>query len=152
MADIVAGFEAIRNNPHYSETHQSRTLYQVDRTFDYIQEKLIEMAAHLNITPIDQTVVEDLTDDAVVDPIDNTTNEVVVDPTEEVVVDPVDPNANPFVGKTLYVNPTYQANLSTTISTASGTTKTNLERMTDVSSAYWIDVKAKLHGTNTDSL
>jgi hypothetical protein len=28
--DIAAGFAAIRNNPHYSSTNLSRTLYQVD--------------------------------------------------------------------------------------------------------------------------
>jgi len=48
IIDIAAGFEAIKNNPHYSEDHHSRTLYQVDQTFDLIQEKLIEMAARLN--------------------------------------------------------------------------------------------------------
>lgn len=59
---------------------------------------------------------------------------------------------NPFEGKSLYVNPTYQANLQTSIATASGTAKQNLQKMRDVSSAYWIDVKAKLHGSDTTSL
>jgi uncharacterized UPF0160 family protein len=30
IGDIVAGFQAIHNNPHYSDTEFSRTLYQVD--------------------------------------------------------------------------------------------------------------------------
>jgi len=64
----------------------------------------------------------------------------------------IDPNANPFEGKTLYVNPTYQTDLDGSIATATGITKTNLGRMRDTASAYWIDVKAKLHGTGTDSL
>lgn len=29
-SSIAAGFEAIRNNPHYDATHFSRTLWQVD--------------------------------------------------------------------------------------------------------------------------
>lgn len=36
-SEIAAGFEAIRNNPHYDATHFSRTLWQVDQTFDFIQ-------------------------------------------------------------------------------------------------------------------
>ena len=61
-------------------------------------------------------------------------------------------SANPFEGKTLYVNPVYQTELDSSIATASGTALTNLKAMREVSSAYWIDVKAKLHGTTTDSL
>ena len=38
----------------------------------------------------------------------------------------VDPSVNPFAGKNFYVNPTYQANLDTSIATSSGTTKANL--------------------------
>lgn len=56
----------------------------------------------------------------------------------------VNPSINPFEGKNLYVNPTYQTNLDSSIATASGTTKTNLQQMRDTASAYWIDVKAKL--------
>merc|ERR1719313_1006598 len=47
VTDIVAGFEAIHNNPHYSDTELSRTLYQVDQTLDFIEEKLVEMAGGL---------------------------------------------------------------------------------------------------------
>ena len=49
ISDIRAGFDAIRNKPHYDDHTLSRTLYQVDRTFDFIQEKLIEMSAKLNV-------------------------------------------------------------------------------------------------------
>jgi cellulose 1,4-beta-cellobiosidase len=59
---------------------------------------------------------------------------------------------NPFEGKTLYVNPTYQENLEFSISTASGSAKENLKKMRNISSAYWIDIKAKLHGDDTWSL
>lgn len=41
--DISAGFAAIRNNPHYSTTDLSRTLYQVDQSFDYIEKVLVKM-------------------------------------------------------------------------------------------------------------
>ena len=61
-------------------------------------------------------------------------------------------SANPFEGKTLYVNPSYQKELDSSIATASGNAKENMQKMREVSSAYWIDVKAKLHGTGTDSL
>ena len=61
-------------------------------------------------------------------------------------------SANPFEGKTMYVNPAYQKELDSSISTATGTTKDNLQKMREISSAYWIDVKAKLHGTTTDTL
>lgn len=30
MTDIAAGFEKIKNNPHYDDQKLSRTLYQVD--------------------------------------------------------------------------------------------------------------------------
>ena len=61
-------------------------------------------------------------------------------------------SANPFQGKHLYVNPSYQKELGSSIATATGTAKENLQKMREISSAYWIDVKAKLHGTDTDSL
>ena len=54
--------------------------------------------------------------------------------------------ANPFEGKTLYVNPSYQTELDSSIATAQGLAKENLQKMREMSSAYWIDVKAKLHG------
>jgi len=68
--------------------------------------------------------------------------------------DPIvfDPNANPFEGRTLYVNPTYQANLDTAIASSTGITKTNLEQMRETPSAYWISNKATLTGAGTGSL
>jgi cellulose 1,4-beta-cellobiosidase len=60
---------------------------------------------------------------------------------------------NPFLGKTFYVNPSYQAELNSSISSATGVTKTNLQTMYTVPSAYWLDVMAKVNGsiTNTTS-
>ena len=57
---------------------------------------------------------------------------------------------NPF-NNTLnyYVNPSYQAELQTSISTATGSTLTS---MLQVASAYWIDVKSKIYGTNTTTV
>ena len=60
--------------------------------------------------------------------------------------------SNPFQRTAnYYVNPTYQAELQSSIATASGKTKTTLQSMLQVSSAYWIDVKAKINGLNTTS-
>jgi len=56
---------------------------------------------------------------------------------------------NPYAGKTYYVNPSYQAELDTSIATATGTVKTTLQSMRNVPSAYWLDVKAKIKGTGT---
>jgi len=35
--------QEIRDNPHYSPDNYSRTLYQVDRELDFIEQKLIEL-------------------------------------------------------------------------------------------------------------
>jgi len=168
ISDIRAGFDAIRNKPHYDDHTLSRTLYQVDRTFDFIEQKLIEMAAKLN--DLDGQSDDDANDeeDNHQDEDDNEEEDDQQDDdqddddqTEEDQEDDEDQQddesrwdgvVNPFEGKTLYVNPTYQANLQTSIATASGTARTNLETMMEVSSAYWIDVKAKLRGTDTTSL
>lgn len=62
-------------------------------------------------------------------------------------------DSNPFdVSGGFYVNPSYQAELSESIATATGTTQTNLEAMMDVSSAYWIDVKSKIEGNDTSTV
>jgi hypothetical protein len=62
-------------------------------------------------------------------------------------------SANPFVRTpTFYVNPSYQAELSTSIATATGQVKATLESMLSVSSAYWIDVKGKLSGSDTSTV
>lgn len=59
---------------------------------------------------------------------------------------------NPFAGRTFYVNPANQAEYDSSIATASGQVKENLQKMRDVPSAYWIDVKAKIRGDNTSTL
>jgi cellulose 1,4-beta-cellobiosidase len=60
---------------------------------------------------------------------------------------------NPFLGSKYYVNPSYVAELQTSISTETDATiKATLTTMQDVGSAYWIDVKAKITGTNTSTL
>jgi cellulose 1,4-beta-cellobiosidase len=51
---------------------------------------------------------------------------------------------NPFAGKTWYVNPANMEEYDTSIATASGTAKQNLQGMKNVPSAYWIDVKSKI--------
>jgi len=56
--------------------------------------------------------------------------------------------ANPFQGKTFYVNPAYQRELDTSIATASGSVKATLQQMRNIPSAYWIDVMAKISGSN----
>merc|ERR1712027_71389 len=48
MTDIAAGFAAIRANPNYSSTQLSRTLFQVDQSFDFIEQQLISMQTVLN--------------------------------------------------------------------------------------------------------
>jgi len=59
---------------------------------------------------------------------------------------------NPFHGKAYYKNPTNQKSYDASIETASGMSKRNLIQMREVPSAYWIDVKSKIHGTNIKSL
>ena len=53
-------------------------------------------------------------------------------------------DGNPFDVSSFYVNPSYQAELQVSIDTASDTTKSTLEQMMEVPSAYWIDVKSKV--------
>lgn len=62
------------------------------------------------------------------------------------------PTPNPFFGHDFYVNPSYQAELDTSIATATGTVKSTLQEMRTVPSAYWIDVKAKIRGSNTTTV
>jgi cellulase/cellobiase CelA1 len=62
-------------------------------------------------------------------------------------------SSNPFaVTKNYYVNPSYQAELSSSIATSSGTQKATLESMMNAPSAYWIDVKGKIYGNNTNTV
>jgi len=58
---------------------------------------------------------------------------------------------NPFIGKTFYVNPSYQKELNSSIATATGTALTNLQKMYNVPSAYWLDVMAKINGSTSDT-
>ena len=60
---------------------------------------------------------------------------------------------NPYEAtQTYYVNPSYRSDLSSSIATASGAVQSTLRAMMDVSSAYWIDVRAKITGNGTDSM
>jgi len=58
---------------------------------------------------------------------------------------------NPFAGKTYYVNPSYQAELDSSIATATGAVQATLQSMRSVASAYWLDVMAKVDGTITNT-
>lgn len=60
-------------------------------------------------------------------------------------------STSPFEGKSFYVNPSFQAEIDTSIATATGTTLENLKIMRETSSAYWLDVKSKLNGTDLTS-
>jgi cellulose 1,4-beta-cellobiosidase len=60
--------------------------------------------------------------------------------------------SNPFAGRTFYVNPSYQAELDSSIATATGAVKRTLMAMRTVPSAYWIDRKAKVRGNSTETL
>eukprot|EP01065_Artemidia_motanka_P053347 TRINITY_DN987_c0_g1_i1.p1 TRINITY_DN987_c0_g1~~TRINITY_DN987_c0_g1_i1.p1 ORF type:complete len:445 (+),score=157.22 TRINITY_DN987_c0_g1_i1:67-1401(+) len=64
----------------------------------------------------------------------------------------VDASSNPFAGKNFYVNPANQEEYDGSIKTASGKALQNLKLMRDVPSAYWLDVKAKVNGTDLRSL
>jgi len=60
---------------------------------------------------------------------------------------------NPFDNhRTWYVNPAYQKELSTSIATATGKTKANLQKMYTIPSAYWIDVMAKISGNGDNNV
>jgi len=58
---------------------------------------------------------------------------------------------NLFLSGNYYVNPSYDAELQTSINNSTGITQQNLMAMQSVASAYWLDVKAKLLGTNTST-
>uniref|UniRef100_A0A7S2F6F8 Glucanase n=1 Tax=Alexandrium andersonii TaxID=327968 RepID=A0A7S2F6F8_9DINO len=59
---------------------------------------------------------------------------------------------NPFAGQVFYKNPANQRSYDSSIATSRGVVWKNLMRMREVPSAYWIDVKAKIHGTGVHSL
>jgi cellulose 1,4-beta-cellobiosidase len=51
--------------------------------------------------------------------------------------------ANPFVGHTFYVNPTFQKDIDSSMSGSDSTTLRNLQISRNVPSAYWLDVMSK---------
>jgi len=53
---------------------------------------------------------------------------------------------NPFEKQRFYINPVNAKEFDRSISTATGHVKANLQKMQQVPSAYWIDVKAKIRG------
>lgn len=59
---------------------------------------------------------------------------------------------NPFANQRFYINPSYERELDTSIATATGQVKINLQTMRNISSAYWIDVMRKISGTSTDTV
>jgi len=60
---------------------------------------------------------------------------------------------NPFAGHAFYVNPSYQAELDASIATSTDPNVTaTLKQMREVPSAYWIDVKSKITGSDTKSV
>ncbi len=64
------------------------------------------------------------------------------------------PAGNPFLNKNLYINPSYSLELESSIRSCSppdcsAQTKATLEGMRNVSSAYWLDVMAKISCGNT---
>jgi cellulose 1,4-beta-cellobiosidase len=59
---------------------------------------------------------------------------------------------NLFTG-TLYVNPTFQANIDQTLAvTTDAATRTNLQLIRNAPSAFWIDRRAKIRGSSLDTL
>jgi len=61
-------------------------------------------------------------------------------------------SGNHFANSVFYVNPSYRAAISNSSSTAEGKVKETLESMKDVASAYWLDVRRKIHGTGTGTM
>jgi len=59
---------------------------------------------------------------------------------------------NPFTGRVFFRNPANQISYDESIATSSGIVKENLIKMRNIPSAYWIDVKAKIHGTGVRTL
>ncbi|CAD7697686.1 unnamed protein product [Ostreobium quekettii] len=59
------------------------------------------------------------------------------------------PPGNPFVGKPMYINPTFSENIASSIATAApGLEQDNLKVMAGVPSAYWLDTMAKVVPTD----
>lgn len=84
-----------------------------------------------------------------------TTAAETVVPEDPYVPEPPSPvpanGGNPYVGRELYVNPTFTNDILASADTATaGAEKSNLERMSTVASAYWLDLKWKV-SLNNDS-
>eukprot|EP00036_Acanthoecidae_sp_10tr_P014440 CAMPEP_0206287610 /NCGR_PEP_ID=MMETSP0106_2-20121207/1195_1 /ASSEMBLY_ACC=CAM_ASM_000206 /TAXON_ID=81532 /ORGANISM="Acanthoeca-like sp., Strain 10tr" /LENGTH=443 /DNA_ID=CAMNT_0053718149 /DNA_START=84 /DNA_END=1411 /DNA_ORIENTATION=- len=58
---------------------------------------------------------------------------------------------NPIEGRTLYINPSYVAELGKSIANSSGSIKETLTQMQSFGSAYWLDVKTKVQPGNTST-
>ena len=56
--------------------------------------------------------------------------------------------SNPFQEKVFYVNPSFQKELDSSIQSSTGIVQINLQKMRNISSAYWIDTKDKIIGKN----
>lgn len=54
-------------------------------------------------------------------------------------------DVNPFLGETLYVNPSYKNLLQGSIDITDGDIKETMQKMQNVPSAFWIDVKSKIY-------
>jgi len=57
-------------------------------------------------------------------------------------------DSNPFLGETLYVNPSYRILLQSSINRSQGEMKNTMSKMQNVPSAFWIDVKTKIKKGN----
>lgn len=51
----------------------------------------------------------------------------------------VESAGNPFLGQEFHISPSYQQNLMSSILTSDGKVRTNLEKMYDVASGFWVD-------------
>merc|ERR1719383_314038 len=61
---------------------------------------------------------------------------------------PISPKTNPFLDQTYYVNPSYKDLLQSSIDKADGEIKKTMQKMQNVPSAFWIDVKSKIRKGN----
>mmetsp|Transcript_43296 Transcript_43296/g.135357 ORF Transcript_43296/g.135357 Transcript_43296/m.135357 type:complete len:776 (+) Transcript_43296:48-2375(+) len=61
-------------------------------------------------------------------------------------------STNPFLDQQFYINPVNAKEFDSSIATAAGTVKSNLQKMQTVPSAYWIDRKIKIRGQTTTTV
>ncbi len=60
---------------------------------------------------------------------------------------------NPFSGTKYYVNPSFQAEIDSSIRTCTDpVVNATLKQMRNVASAYWVDVMAKIQGNTTKTV